>query len=37
LPRKVNIDQAVARCKNGVLTVRLPKEGSGDPNAIAVT
>ncbi|MDO8718498.1 MAG: Hsp20/alpha crystallin family protein [Polaromonas sp.] len=37
LPRKVNIDKAVARCKNGVLTVRLPKAGSGDAKAIAVS
>lgn len=37
LPCKVNIDKAVARCKNGVLTVRLPKQGSGDAKAIAVS
>jgi HSP20 family protein len=37
LPCKVNIDKAVARCKNGVLTVRLPKAGSGDAKAIAVS
>lgn len=37
LPRNVNIDQAVARCQNGVLTVRLPKASSGKAKAIAVS
>ncbi len=37
LPRNVNIDQAVARCQNGVLTVRLPKERSGKAKTIAVS
>lgn len=37
LPRHVNIDQAVARCHNGVLTVRLPKESSGKAKNITVT
>jgi HSP20 family protein len=30
LPRNVNIDKAEARYSNGVLTVRLPKEGGGN-------
>lgn len=37
LPRDVNIDKAEARYKNGVLTVRLPKEGSGNAKSIPVT
>ncbi|NMM18803.1 MAG: Hsp20/alpha crystallin family protein [Rhodoferax sp.] len=37
LPRNVNIDQAEASFKNGVLTVRLPKEGVTNPKSIAVT
>lgn len=37
LPRNVNIDQAEASFKNGVLTVRLPKEGSDKGKSIAVS
>lgn len=37
LPRNVNIDKAEARYKNGVLTVRLPKEGSGKAKSIQVS
>lgn len=37
LPRHVNIDQAEASYKNGVLTVRLPKEGSDSPKSIRVS
>jgi len=38
LPRNVNIDKAEASYKNGVLTVRLPKEGSGEgPKSIQVS
>lgn len=37
LPRNVNIDKAEAHCKNGVLTVRLPKEGSGKAKSIQVS
>lgn len=37
LPRHVNIEQAQASFKNGVLTVRLPKEGSDNPKSIRVS
>ena len=37
LPRNVNVDQAKASFKNGVLTVRLPKEGGSSAKAIAVS
>ncbi len=37
LPRNVNIDQAEASFKNGVLTVRLPKEGGDKGKSIAVS
>ncbi len=37
LPRNVNIDKAEAHYKNGVLTVRLPKEGSGKAKSIQVS
>lgn len=37
LPRNVNIDKAEARYKNGVLTVRLPKEGSSNAKSIQVS
>jgi HSP20 family protein len=37
LPRNVNIDKAEASYKNGVLTVRLPKEGSDSPKSIQVS
>lgn len=37
LPCKVKIDQAEASYKNGVLTVRLPKEGYGRPESIQVS
>ena len=37
LPRNVNIDKAQASFKNGVLTVRLPKEGGGDVKSIPVS
>ncbi len=36
LPRNVNIDRAQASFKNGVLTIRLPKEGSDNVKTIAV-
>jgi HSP20 family protein len=37
LPRNVNVEQAKASFKNGVLTVRLPKEGSASAKTIAVS
>jgi HSP20 family protein len=37
LPRNVNVEQAQASFKNGVLTVRLPKEDSVGPKAISVS
>lgn len=37
LPRNVNMDKAEARYKNGVLTVRLPKEDSGKAKSIQVS
>jgi HSP20 family protein len=37
LPRNVNIEQAEACFKNGVLTVRLPKEGSDKATSIPVS
>jgi HSP20 family protein len=37
LPRNVNVERAEASFKNGVLTVRLPKEGGDMGKAIAVT
>ncbi|MDO9145986.1 Hsp20/alpha crystallin family protein [Rhodoferax sp.] len=37
LPRNVAIDQAEATFKNGVLTVRLPKEGGDKGKSIAVS
>jgi HSP20 family protein len=37
LPRNVAIDKAEASFKNGVLTVRLPKEGSNQARSIAVS
>ena len=37
LPRNVNVDKAQASFKNGVLTVRLPKEGSGASSFLPVT
>ena len=37
LPRNVNIDKAEASFKNGVLTVRLPKEGSDKAKSIPVS
>lgn len=37
LPRSVNIDQAEASFKNGVLTVRLPKKGNDKGRSIAVS
>jgi HSP20 family protein len=37
LPRNVNIDKAKASFKNGVLTVRLPKEGSDKAKSIHVS
>lgn len=36
LPRRVNADQAQATFKNGVLTVRLPKEGGDRGKSIPV-
>jgi len=36
LPRSVNIERAEARYRNGVLTVRLPKEGSETARSIPV-
>jgi HSP20 family protein len=37
LPRNVNIDKAEANFKNGVLTVRLPKQGGEMGRSIAVS
>lgn len=37
LPRNVNIDQAEASFKNGVLTVRLPKSGGDKGKSITVS
>lgn len=37
LPRNVNIEQAQASFKNGVLTVRLPKEGGDSAKSIPVS
>lgn len=37
LPRNVNTEQAQASFKNGVLTVRLPKNGCDSPKSIAVS
>jgi HSP20 family protein len=37
LPRNVNIDQAEASFKNGVLTVRLPKVGGDKVKSITVS
>ncbi|NMM12393.1 MAG: Hsp20/alpha crystallin family protein [Rhodoferax sp.] len=37
LPRNVNIEQAEASFKNGVLTVRLPKEGRDKSTSIPVS
>lgn len=37
LPRNVNVDKAKASFKNGVLTVRLPKEGNDTAKSIEVT
>ncbi|MDD5249848.1 MAG: Hsp20/alpha crystallin family protein [Rhodocyclaceae bacterium] len=37
LPRNVNIDQAEANYKNGVLTVRLPKEDGGKAKSVPVS
>lgn len=37
LPRNVSIDRAEARYRNGVLTIRLPKEGSDTSKSIPVT
>ena len=37
LPRNVNIDKAEASFKNGVLTVRLPKEGGASTKSIPVS
>lgn len=37
LPRNVNIDQAQASFRNGVLTIRLPKEGGDKGKSIAVS
>lgn len=37
LPRSVNIDKAEASYKNGVLTVRLPKEGGGNARTVPVS
>lgn len=37
LPRNVNIDKAQASFKNGVLTVRLPKEGGDNVKSIRVS
>lgn len=36
LPRNVNIEQAQASFKNGVLTVRLPKQGSDSDSAKSI-
>jgi HSP20 family protein len=37
LPRNVNIEKAEASFKNGVLTIRLPKEGSDKAKSIQVS
>lgn len=37
LPRNVNIDKAEASYRNGVLTVRLPKEGNGKAKSVPVS
>lgn len=37
LPRNVNVDKAKASFKNGVLTVRLPKEGNDTAKSIEVS
>lgn len=37
LPRHVNVDQAQASFKNGVLTVRLPKEGGATAKSVRVS
>ena len=37
LPRNVDVDQAVAKFKNGVLTVRLPKIGGDSAKSIPVS
>lgn len=37
LPRNVNIDKAQASVKNGVLTVRLPKQGGDKSRSISVS
>lgn len=37
LPHSVNIDKAEARYRNGVLTVRLPKEGGGKARSVPVS
>ena len=37
LPRNVNIDKAEARYKNGVLTIRLPKEDGDQAKSIQVS
>jgi len=37
LPRNVNIDKAQASFKNGVLTVRLPKEGKDQTRSLSVS
>lgn len=37
LPRHVSVDRAEARYSNGVLTIRLPKEGSDKARSIPVT
>jgi HSP20 family protein len=37
LPRNVNIDKAQASFKNGVLTVRLPKEGKDQARSLSVS
>ena len=37
LPRNVNVEQAEASFKNGVLTVRLPKQGATSSKSIRVS
>jgi HSP20 family protein len=37
LPRNVNVDKAVAHYRNGVLTVRLPRNGGGRAKSIQVS
>jgi HSP20 family protein len=37
LPRNVDADKAEAHCRNGVLTVRLPKSGDAKSRSIPVT